>query len=293
MSLILLDGAMGTQLINRGLKPGEQSFLMNMRNPQIVAEIHKAYEDAGSGIVYTNTFGVNTLSVRKSGYGVRDIVKSGVEIAKNAVSLAKAALDIGPLGFDIEFSPEDEEQDEEDECDDDNFNPSAPKITEESACGMYAEIIKAGADAGADIIIFETMFDLRELRLAVKTAHGICSLPIFATMTFEPDAHTFYGCSVSDLAGFAEEMKLEAVGLNCSYGPEEMFPVFSEFTELTNTPLIAKPNAGMPDEIGEYKLTPEEFANSMLKFAEAGAAYAGGCCGTSPAYISALRKVLH
>jgi len=280
MSIILLDGATGTQLQGAGLKPGEPPYLLNMRKPEKVAAVHRAYEDAGSHIVFSNTFSVSALSLRKTGYTVRDIVTRGVEIAKGAVVNAKVALDIGPLGYDIE------------DPDDMSEEPGVRQISEDSARSMFAEIIKYGTESGADIIDFETMYDLRELRLALEAAKDVSKLPIFATMTFERDGVTFMGATVAEFAALAEEMNLSAIGLNCSYGPDEIFPVFSQFKELTKLPLVAKPNAGLPNETGIYDMSPEEFAESMKPFIDGGASIIGGCCGTTPAFIAALRQVI-
>ncbi|MDR0917449.1 MAG: homocysteine S-methyltransferase family protein [Oscillospiraceae bacterium] len=269
-NIVLLDGAAGSALQNAGLRPGESSFVMNVRAPETVRELHRAYADAGSRVVYTNTFALNAISARKTGYSVRELVRSGVEIAKSVVGFGKVALDIGPIGLEIGD-------------DDDQLSPDA-------AYAMFAEVVEIGAKAGADIVVIETMYDLDELKIALRAARESADLPVYVCMTFNTDGHTFLGVSVADFVAAVEEIGADAIGLNCSYGPSDIFPVFEQIAALTKLPLIAKPNAGLPDENGEYTLTPEEFARQMRPFIDAGAKYIGGCCGSTPAFITALRR---
>ncbi|MDR3209642.1 MAG: homocysteine S-methyltransferase family protein [Oscillospiraceae bacterium] len=269
--LLFFDGAMGTMLQRRGLPPGERPDVMNLRAPDTVAAVHRAYREAGSDILCTNTFGANAPALAKTGYSVRDIVTAGVRIARGAAPDALIALDVGPLGA---------------------FISPAGELPFEAAAELFREQAEYGAAAGADLIAIETMMDLTELRAAITGARAGCALPIFATMSFETNGRTFAGCSARDFAAAAEELGVAALGINCSYLPDDIFPVFAELAGLTSLPLIAKPNAGLPDKDGAYTATPEAFAASMRAFTDAGAAIVGACCGSDPDYIRAMRALL-
>jgi len=276
-NLIILDGAMGTMLQAAGLKPGERPELWNITHPDAIKDVHTKYLNAGSRVIYANTFCANSLKLKGTGYSVDEVVRAGIKIAKEAVSAfkqdhpdeeLKVALDIGPTGElldpygDLEF---------------------------EEACDIFKEMIIAGTDAGADLIIFETMSDIEELKAAVTAAHENSSLPVWTTMTFDKNGRTFMGVSVQDMAEAMNELGVQAMGFNCSVGPEDLIGFVAELRTYTDVSIILKPNAGLPDSAtGEYDVSPEDFAASMEKGIEAGASIIGGCCGTSPDYIAKL-----
>ena len=270
---IILDGAMGTQLQARGLKTGECPEAINVTHPDTVMEIHRSYIEAGSDIVYTNTFGANRYKLAESGYSVSELVKAGIQTAKKAAgeSGVLAALDIGPIGQLME--------------------PTG-SMSFDKAYDIYKEVILAGEEA--DLIVFETMTDLLELKAGVLAAKENSTKPVICTMTFEENMRTFTGCSVSAMALTMQGLGVDAIGVNCSLGPVQLKDVVGELAKWTNLPIIVKPNAGLPDpSTGEYDLTPEDFAKSMANdIIPLGAVIVGGCCGTTPEYIRLLCKEL-
>lgn len=270
---IILDGAMGTQLQARGLKTGECPEALNVTHPDTVREIHRSYIEAGSDIVYTNTFGANSYKLSESGYSVSELVRAGVRTAKEAAgeSGVLAALDIGPIGQLME--------------------PTGSMSFDE-AYDIYKEVILAGEEA--DLIVFETMTDLLELKAGVLAAKENSTKPVICTMTFEENMRTFTGCSVSAMALTMQGLGVDAIGVNCSLGPIQLREVVKELARWTTLPLIVKPNAGLPDpSTGEYDLTPNNFAKSMADdIIPLGAVIVGGCCGTTPDYIRMLCKEL-
>ncbi|MDR3309915.1 MAG: homocysteine S-methyltransferase family protein [Oscillospiraceae bacterium] len=276
MAIILLDGAMGTMLQQAGLKPGETSEVMNIRNPKAVLKIHRAYAEAGARMLYTNTLCANALNLRGSGLSVREVIASGIELAHKAGDV-KVALDVGPLGAVI-APPEEKPEDGE--------------LSFDAAYNLYAEQVALGAENGADYIVVETQYDLLEVGIALAAARDAAKLPVLVTMTFDETGRTFSGATPEDFAAAAEKLGAVALGLNCSLGPDEVFPIFRTLAGLTKLPLIAKPNAGLPNSFGEYDASPEDFAEGMRPFVAAGAKFVGGCCGTTPAFIDALRRAL-
>ena len=273
-ALTLLDGAMGTMLQKMGLRPGEIPELANLTHPDWIHKIHAGYLAAGSQVVYANTFGANRLKMRLTGHYVREIVTAGVRIAKEAAAGTGAlvGLDVGPIGALLE--------------------PLGTMPFEE-AYDIFAEIMQAGRDAGADLIAIETMTDLQETRAALLAAKEHTDLPVFVTMSFDPSGRTFTGCAPACMARVLEGLGADAVGLNCSLGPREALPLVREIARNTRLPVIAKPNAGLPDPVdGHYDLSPADFARDMRGLVEAGATVVGGCCGTDPEYITALKTAL-
>lgn len=277
--MIFLDGAMGTMLQNSGLRLGERPEALCITNPDVVEKVHRQYIESGSSIVYANTFGANSHKLEGTGYCTDEIVRAAVTAAKRAASDASGAekniyvaLDIGPIGELLE---------------------PYGTLTFEEAYEIYREMILSGAEAGADLVVFETMTDLYEVKAGVLAAKENCSLPVFVTMTFEASGRTFTGCSVEAMACTLEGLGVDALGINCSLGPDEIFPIAERLADCTSLPLIVKANAGLPDpETGNYDVTPEDFAASMKKYSEIGLKFTGGCCGTTPEYIRALRSVL-
>lgn len=269
---ILLDGAMGTLIQKSGVKYESVPETLNITHPQLIESFHKAYADAGSDIVYSNTFGANAYKLKDSGYSVEQIIKSGVSNAKNAVRDTEClvALDIGPIGQLLE---------------------PAGSLSFDDAYGYFKQQIIAGNDA--DVIVFETMTDLYELKAAVLAAKENSSKPIIATMTFERNGRTFTGVSPAAQAVTLSGLGVDALGVNCSLGPDELEGVVSEISKYTNLPIVIKANAGLPDpNSNEYDILPDKFAECVISLLKYGVKIIGGCCGTTPEYIKEIKKLL-
>ncbi len=268
---VFLDGAMGTVLQANGLEAGGIPELLNFTRPELIADIHKAYAEAGARIVYANTFGANKYKLEHADKTVSEVICAAVDNAKKAVGdKALVALDIGPIGQLLE--------------------PTG-SLSFEEAYDIFREQVTAGTEA--DLIVFETMTDLYELKAAVLAAKENSSLPIVCTMTFEKNMRTFTGCSVSAMALVLEGLGADAIGINCSLGPRELEPVVEELSRCTSLPIAVKPNAGLPDPVtGEYDVTPEEFAESVSGLVRYGIKLVGGCCGTTPEFIREVVKKL-
>ena len=269
---VLLDGAMGTMLQKSGLKLGEIPETLNITNPEAIISIHKAYVEAGSEIISTNTFGANSYKMKNCGYSVTELIGAAVKNARSAArDKALVALDIGPIGQLLE---------------------PAGSLSFERAYEYFKEEILAGKDA--DVIFFETFTDLLELKAGVLAALENCEKPVVASMTFEENARTFAGVSVACAALTLEGLGVSALGVNCSLGPDELSPIVKEFTSITSLPIFVKPNAGLPDpNSNSYNVSAEDFAESMDKITDFGTVkLVGGCCGTTPDYIRALKDVI-
>lgn len=273
-SYLLLDGAMGTMLQQRGLKPGENPVTFHVTHPELVEDVHRQYAEMGSRVLLTNTFGASRSKLQGTGYTVEQVIETAVHVAKRGANGTNAlvALDIGPLG---EF-----------------LAPVGTLIFDE-AYALFREQAVAGSKAGADLVFIETMLDLQEVQAAVMAVKENTSLPIFVTMTFSANGRTLFGHQPEEFAAAVSDMGVRAVGLNCSTGPKEMRDTVSRIKGATNLPVIVKPNAGLPNPLtGAYDMQPEEFAQAMEVLVESGGTILGGCCGTSPAYIAALRDCL-
>ena len=272
--LIILDGGMGTQLQAAGLPMGQAPELWNVTEPEKVTAVHRRYVEAGSKVLYTNTFGVNRLKTARIGRSVRELVEGGVRCARAAAGTeeVRVALDIGPLGQILE---------------------PLGTLKLEEAYDIFREIVEAGRDAGADLIVIETMSDLYEVKAAVLAARENSTLPVWVTMTFEAGGRTFVGTTVSAMGLTLSGLGVDAMGFNCSLGPKELLPMIRELRRWTDKPLILKPNAGLPDPAtGEYRITPEEFAAELETAPEDGVQMLGGCCGTTPDFIRALNAAM-
>lgn len=270
---VILDGAMGTMLQSRGLKIGGIPEVMNITNPDVVTDIHKEYVSAGSNIVYTNTFGANRYKMKDCGYSVEELIGAAVSNAKKACEGKEAivALDIGPIGQLLE--------------------PTG-SLSFEEAYDMFKQEVRAGSEA--DVIVFETMTDLLEIKAGVLAAKENSDKPVICTMTFEENMRTFTGCSISAMALTLEGLGVDAIGVNCSLGPKELYGVVKEMSKWTRLPLVVKANAGLPDPLsGEYNISPVQFAEYMEKMLDLGVKYIGGCCGTSPEYIKELCTIVN
>ena len=269
---VLLDGAMGTMIQKSGAVYDHSPETLNITRPELIRSFHKAYIDAGADIVYANTFGANAYKLAESGYSVQEIIASAVRNAKKAAEGTNAlvALDIGPIGMLLE---------------------PAGSLRFDEAYDYFCEQIEAGQEA--DLIVFETMTDLYELKAAVLAAKEHSDLPVIATMTFERSGRTFTGVSPAAAALTLSGLGVEALGVNCSLGPDELEPVIAEMTRYTDLPLIVKANAGLPDpNSNEYDILPDRFAECVTALLPYGVKLVGGCCGTTPEYIAAIKTAL-
>ena len=263
---------MGTMIQKSGAKYKHSPEVLNIINPELITSFHREYISAGADVIYANTFGANSYKLADSGYSVAEIIISGITNAKKAAQGTDTlvALDIGPIGMLLE---------------------PAGSLSFEEAYEYFKEQIIAGEQA--DLIVFETMTDLYELKAAVLAAKENSDKPIIATMTFEKNGRTFTGVSPAAAAVTLTALGVDAVGVNCSLGPDELEPMVAEMTKYTDLPLVIKANAGLPDpNSNEYNILPDKFAecvNSLLRY---GVKIAGGCCGTTPEYIRQLKALL-
>ena len=268
----LLDGAMGTMLQGAVLRLGERPETLSITAPKVVEDIHRRYVQAGSELILANTFCANAHKLAGTGYAVEEVVTASVQVALSACAGTNAhvALDVGPIGELLE---------------------PLGTLRFDEAYALFAQMIRAGVAAGAQAIFFETFSDLNELRAGVLAARECCALPVFASMTFEASGRTFLGCRADAAAMTLSGLGVTAVGVNCSLGPREVAPILRAMRTATDLPLILKPNAGLPDpQNGAYSTTPEDFAKDCGALLGCGAVYIGGCCGTTPAFIEALRR---
>lgn len=269
---LLFDGAMGTMLQEAGLAAGELPELLCLTSPDEVTAIHRAYVQAGSQVITTNTFGANARKLDDEAQ-VAEVFGAAIACARQAGARYVAA-DIGPTGALLE--------------------PLGTMPFDE-AYGLFAEQVHAARDAGADIILIETMADLLEMKAAVLAAKENCDLPVFATMTFEEDGRTFLGTSPRIAAMTLHALGVQALGVNCSLGPAELLPIVREMAGAVACPIMVQANAGLPkmaDGRTVYEITPESYARDAAALIEAGASIVGGCCGTSPAYIKRLSALV-
>lgn len=267
---IFFDGAMGTMLQTKGLQPGEAPEIWNVSHPDIVQEIHESYLEVGSDIVKANTFGANRFRCRENQVEVRDIITTAIQLARKAVNHVghgAVALDIGPSGKllaplgDLDF---------------------------EQAVYTFREMAEAGAEAGADCILIETMNDLYEAKAALLAVKESTSLPAFVTMTFDKEGKLLTGGDLKTTSSVLEGLGADYIGLNCGLGPEQMLNLIKELRGYTALPLVVNPNAGLPKEINGrtlYDISPTDFASWMQKIISAGAWIIGGCCGTTPEHL--------
>lgn len=267
---VVLDGGMGTQLQARGLPLGVLPEEWNLSRADEVTAVHRAYFLAGSDIVCANTFGANSL---KFGDRLEEIIRAGIKCADKARAGLKdkfIALDIGSLG---------------------KLLKPLGGLDFEDAAAIFKRTVKAGAEAGADVIFIETMNDIYELKAAVIAAKEACGLPVFASAVFGSDCKTMTGTSPEAFVALAEGLGVAALGVNCSLAPAEMAETVGRILKVSSTPVIVKPNAGLPQDSGGktvYSLGADDFAKQMVSLVEAGAMLIGGCCGTTPEYIEKL-----
>ena len=275
-NIVYLDGGTGTLLQARGLRPGEHPERWNVTHPDVITEIHRAYYDAGSNVVCTNTFGANALKFSPD--ELEEIVKAALSNAKAARNQSAApqekfiALDIGPLGKllkplgDLDF---------------------------EAATDVFKATVSLGVKYGADLIYVETMNDSYEAKAALLAAKECCDLPVIVSCAYGEDGKLMTGASPAAMVALLEGMGVAALGVNCSLGPKQLRPIVRELLRYASVPVVFKPNAGLPECVDGktvFDVTPEEYADVAAELIAEGVRLAGGCCGTTPEYIRAVRE---
>ncbi len=274
--LLFFDGAMGTMLQAAGLAPGEVPDIWSITHPEEVRDIHAQYLAAGCNIILTNTFGNYVTKLPGTEYTPEQVARAAVERAKEAVAADTGtqkkyvAFDVGPTG---------------------KLLKPLGDLGFEEAVSLFAQSIKAGAEAGADLVLIETMSDTYELKAAVLAAKESCDLPVLATVALDINGKLLTGGDIHSVVALLEGLRVDALGLNCGLGPEQMLPFLEELNKISSLPIIVNPNAGLPrEENGTtvFDVGPDEFAELMAQAAEGGAHLLGGCCGTTPAHIRAL-----
>lgn len=272
---VLLDGGMGTQLQLKGLRPGDVPEEWNVTHPDVVRGVHAAYFAAGSDVVCANTFGASPAKYHGA-IPLRDVVCAAMEnaraAAKDAGGARFVALDVGPSG---------------------RLLKPAGDFEFDAAYDSFAEQVRIGAEAGADLVVVETMGDVYELKAAVLAAKENCSLPLIAMVAVGEDGKLLTGASPEVVGAVLEGLRADVIGFNCGLGPDLLLPYLRRMADVTSLPLAVKPNAGLPKVVdGEtvFPVGPEEFARDVGALVDAGAVVLGGCCGTTPAHVAALRR---
>lgn len=263
MKIKFFDGSMGTMLQSMGLEAGELPELLNITDSEKVLSVHRAYAEAGSEYITTNTFGANRLKIENPA----EVIKAGVRLAKSTGK--KVALDIGPTG---------------------KLLKPMGELDFEEAIDIFAEMINAGKD-GSDVVLIETMSDTYEIKAAVLAAKENCDLPVFVTMIYDEKGRLLTGADVETAVAMLEGLGVDAIGFNCGLGPAETLPLVEEIRKYTSLPIIVQPNAGLPESVNGrtvFNVTPDDFAEQMKKAAEIGVSYLGGCCGTTPEHIKKM-----
>ena len=258
-NLTILDGAMGTMLQKQGLKLGQRPELVCLEQPEAVTAIHRMYVEAGADLIYANTFGANRFKLAGSGHSVEEVISVAIGCAKDAArgTRTRVAMSAGPCG---------------------KLMRPMGTMTFDECYEVYKEMCVAAKNAGADVIVFETMMDLAEARCAVLAAKENTDLPVLVTMTYEETGRTFLGCDVAAMGMVLEGVGADAIGVNCSLGPDKMLPTLQRLAEHTSLPLAVKLNAGLPDpQTGEYSLSPEEYVKLLEPYFDLPIAFVGGC----------------
>lgn len=266
---LYLDGAMGSLLQDKLDEIGAVPEALNLTHPELIKEIHQHYINAGANIILANTFGVNGYKLKNTAYSVAQLVTAGV---KNAKSLQPdyVALDVGPLGTLI---------------------GALGEVSFDQALDYFKEVVEAGDKAGADLIVIETMTDICEARAALIAAKEVSDLPVIVSMTYEDNKRTLTGSDALTVVNILEALGADAIGINCSTGPDGMLPIIEDLIEYASVPIMVEPNAGLPQMVGGktvYHISIDEFTQYMLEIAEMGALILGGCCGTTPSYIEKM-----
>lgn len=273
---VIFDGGMGT-MIQPHMKLGELPEMLNITMPDVIYSVHKAYLDAGADVVETNTLNANCHKLKRIGKSVDEVISAAVGNARRAVEDAGhgyVALSMGSTGIMLE---------------------PLGDLSFDEAVDIYAEMAAAGEKAGADLILIETVSDLHEIKAAVYGAKQATKLPVAVTMTFEANGRTLTGADIKTSVATLEALGVDIVGMNCGLGPDMMMKLMPALAESASKPVLINPNAGLPrlvDGKNVYAVGPDEFANDAVKLAQMGARLLGGCCGTTPAHISALKALL-
>lgn len=273
-NIVCFDGGMGTLLQARGLKAGEYPERWNLTRPEVITEVHKAYYDAGSNVVCTNTFGANTLKFSKA--ELEEIIAAAVANAKQAKRLSSAetekfiALDIGPTG---------------------KLLKPLGELEFEDAVEVFSQTVKLGVKYGVDLVLIETMNDSYETKAALLAAKECCDLPVIVSNAYGENGKLMTGASPAAMVALIEGMGADALGANCSLGPKQLHSVVHELLEYATKPVIVKPNAGLPSAVNGktvFDVMPDEFAEELALMLDEGVRIVGGCCGTTPEYIKAV-----
>lgn len=276
--VVLLDGATGSQLRAKGMPVGVSTELWAYEHPEVIVGLQRAYVDAGSDIIYAPTFSANRV-----GLGMHGLEHRLAELNSGLVKLSKRAAG-GRALVAGDFTT--------------TGKPLEPigTMSYQALLDIYREQIEVVAAAGADLLGAETMLSVDECACFVEAARSVCDLPVMVTLTIEGDGHLLFGGRIVDAVETLQALGVSAVGLNCSVGPDQLEAVVASMKAVATVPIIAKPNAGMPviDERGQahYSMTPDQFAASMARLLKAGATVIGGCCGTGPEFIAAMREEL-
>ncbi len=271
---IIFDGAMGTMLQAFGMKAGDLPETYNILEPDVIERIHTEYINAGAMVVTTNTFGANRFKFADTKFQLKDVIQKGVQIARKAAGDNCVALNIGPLGQLME---------------------PYGNLSFEDAYDAFKEQVVIGAEAGADLILIETMSDTYEAKAAILAAKENCDLPVICTMTFQENGRTLTGTDPLTMVNIIQSLGVSALGINCSLGPEEMMPLVAKILEYSKIPVIIQANAGLPKLVNNetfFDVKPLDFSSFVRKMANQGATIFGGCCGTTPGHITALKESL-
>lgn len=275
--VILLDGATGSNLMAAGKPRGMCTEQWVLDHPQILQDLQRAYVAAGSQVVYAPTFGANRYSLSAFGleHQTREMNRRLVALCREGIG--QTALIAGDITTTGKMQPQGD-------------------LTYEDLLDIYKEQIESLAEAGVDLLVAETMLGVNETMAALDAASAVCDLPMMCSLTLEADGTALFGGSAEEAVITLQEMGACAVGLNCSVGPDQLKSVVRGMKKVAQVPVIAKPNAGMPviSETGQavYSMDASHFAAAMLELVEAGASIIGGCCGTTPDYIRAVKALL-
>ena len=275
--IVYIDGGLGSSLIKMGLPSGMAPEKWNIKEPENIISLHKAYIDAGAQILTTNTFGANELKLEDDEYSLEELVSSAVDNAKKAILESSkvqgedvyVGLSVGPCGKLLEPLGE---------------------LKFEDAVSAFSKTIKLGEKAGADLIIVETMSDTYEAKAALLAAKESCNLPVFVSVAYDEKGKLMTGADPSAVIAMLEGLKADAIGINCGLGPHQMKEIAKTYVELSSIPVFVSPNAGMPKSVDGktvYDVDAQEFSCVMKEIAELGVHGLGGCCGTTPEYIKA------
>lgn len=258
----LFDGAMGTRLLELGFPFRPQMEELNITHPDVIQQIHREYVEADADFITTATFGVNGYKYQNSTYTVSEIVQAAIANAMKFAKEAYIVLDIGPIGKLLEPYGD---------------------MSEKECYAYFKEIIDSGKN-NVDAILFETFMDIEEVKIGIQAAKENSSLPIFATMTFNQNERTMMGVSIEDMVEQFEMLNVDALGVNCSWGPKELIPLVERLCKISKTPVIVQPNAGMPcthdDGSVHYLIDAKEFTEVAQQYLHLGVSLIGGCCGT-------------